>query len=77
MRATDGADAKKAQSDAMAPLIVQGVANQTWVLKNDQDWYDPTMQRYLQEDRKYAQDMEDANTAYDPQKIDRSGVSTH
>lgn len=35
------------------------------------------MQRYLQEDRKYAQDMEDANTAYDPQKIDRQGASTH
>lgn len=67
----------EAIESALTHLIVQGVANQTWALKNDQDWYDPTMQRYLQEDRKYAQDMEDANTAYDPQKIDRQGASTH
>ena len=67
----------EAIESALTHLIVQGVANQTWALKNDQDWYDPTMQRYLQEDRQYAQDMEDANTAYDPQKIDRPVASTH
>ena len=47
-----------------------------WVLRT-WDWYDPTMQRYLQEDRKYAQDMEDANTAYDPQRSISRGASTH
>lgn len=67
----------EAIESALTHLIVQGVENQTWVLKNEQDWYDPTMQRYLQEDRQYAQDMEDANTAYDPQKVDRQGVSSH
>nr|WP_240160927.1 CsgG/HfaB family protein [Burkholderia sp. Ax-1719] len=66
----------EAIESAVAHLIVQGIANQTWALKNDKDWYDPTVQRYLQEDRQYAQDMEDANTAYDPNKVDRSTATS-
>ncbi len=66
----------EAIESAVAHLIVQGIAAQTWALKNDKDWYDPTVQRYLQEDRQYAQDMEDANTAYDPNKVDRSATTS-
>jgi curli production assembly/transport component CsgG len=46
------------------------VANQTWALKDMKDWYDPTMQRYLQENQGYAQTMEDVNPPYSPMKID-------
>ncbi|WP_322048678.1 CsgG/HfaB family protein [Paraburkholderia sp. J67] len=66
----------EAIESALTHLIVQGIANQTWALKNDKDWYDPTVQRYLQEDRQYAQDMEDANTTYDPKKVDRSATTS-
>jgi curli production assembly/transport component CsgG len=60
----------EAIESALVHLIVQGVANQTWSLKDMKDWYDPTMQRYLQENQGYAQTMEDVNPPYDPQKID-------
>jgi curli production assembly/transport component CsgG len=60
----------EAIESALVHLIVQGVANQTWALRDMKDWYDPTMQRYLQENQGYAQTMEDVNPPYDPQKID-------
>jgi curli production assembly/transport component CsgG len=60
----------EAIESALVHLIVQGVANQTWSLKDMKDWYDPTMQRYLQENQGYAQTMEDVNPAYNPQKIE-------
>lgn len=60
----------EAIESALVHLIVQGVANQSWALKDMKDWYDPTMQRYLQENAGYAQTMEDVNPPYDPTKID-------
>ncbi|MFM0324306.1 CsgG/HfaB family protein [Caballeronia glebae] len=60
----------EAIESALVHLIVQGVANQTWVLKDMKDWYDPTVQRYLQENQGYAQTMEDVNPPYSPVKID-------
>jgi curli production assembly/transport component CsgG len=60
----------EAIESALVHLIVQGVANQTWSLKDMKDWYDPTMQRYLQENQGYAQTMEAVNPPYDPAKID-------
>ncbi|SAL60241.1 curli production assembly/transport component CsgG [Caballeronia terrestris] len=70
----------EAIESALVHLIVQGVGNQTWSLKDMKDWYDPTMQRYLQENQGYAQTMEAVNPPYDPAKIDPpktlgSGVS--
>jgi curli production assembly/transport component CsgG len=60
----------EAIESALVHLIVQGVANQSWSLKDMKDWYDPTMQRYLQENQGYAQTMEDVNPPYSPQKIE-------
>jgi curli production assembly/transport component CsgG len=60
----------EAIESALVHLIVQGVANQTWALKDMKDWYDPTMQRYLQENQGYAQTMEDVNPPYSAVKID-------
>ncbi len=60
----------EAIESALVHLIVQGVANQTWSLKDMKDWYDPTMQRYLQENQGYIATMEDVNPPYSPVKID-------
>ena len=60
----------EAIESALVHLIVQGVGNQTWSPKDMKDWYDPTMQRYLQENQGYAQTMEAVNPPYDPAKID-------
>lgn len=61
---------KEAIESAVAHLIVQGLKNQTWALKDDKDWYDPTVQRYLQEDQTYAADMEKVDTPHEPSHID-------
>jgi len=60
----------EAIESALVHLIVQGVANQTWALKDMKDWYDPTMQRYLQENQGYVATMEDVNPPYSPVKVD-------
>jgi curli production assembly/transport component CsgG len=60
----------EAIESALVHLIVQGVANQSWELRDTMDWYDPTMQRYLQENQRYAQTMEDVNPSYSPVRID-------
>ncbi|WP_061146452.1 CsgG/HfaB family protein [Caballeronia arvi] len=60
----------EAIESALVHLIVQGVANQTWSLKDMKDWYDPTMQRYLQENQGYAQTMESVNPPYSAERID-------
>ncbi len=39
---------------ALVHLIVQGIANQAWALKESKDWDDPVIQRYLREDGAYA-----------------------
>jgi curli production assembly/transport component CsgG len=59
----------EAIESALVHLIVQGVANQTWALKDTKDWYDPTMQRYLQEREKYSTDMEAVNPPYNPTPV--------
>jgi curli production assembly/transport component CsgG len=61
---------KEAIESAVAHLIVQGLKNQTWALKDDKDWYDPTVQRYLQEDQNYVADMEKVDTSHEPSHID-------
>lgn len=66
---------KEAIESAVLHLIVQGLKNQTWALKDDKDWYDPTLQRYLQEDHRYAAEMDKLDTPYDPTKIDREKSS--
>ncbi|MEZ2353757.1 CsgG/HfaB family protein [Caballeronia sp. RCC_10] len=60
----------EAIESALVHLIVQGVANQSWSLKDMKDWYDPTMQRYLQENQGYVATMEDVNPPYSPVKVD-------
>jgi curli production assembly/transport component CsgG len=60
----------EAIESALVHLIVQGVANQSWALKDSKDWYDPTMQRYLQENQRYAADMEAVNPPYNPARIE-------
>ena len=60
----------EAIESALVHLIVQGVANQSWALKDVKDWYDPTMQRYLQENQKYAADMEAVNPPYNPTMVE-------
>lgn len=60
----------EAIESALVHLIVQGVANQSWALKDSKDWYDPTMQRYLQENQRYAADMEAVNPTYNPARIE-------
>ena len=42
---------------ALVHLIVQGVANQSWSLKDSKDWNDPVVQRYAHEDEAYAAGM--------------------
>src|ERR1700712_4490607 len=60
----------EAIESALVHLIVQGVANQSWALKDTKDWYDPTMQRYLQENEGYAAQMESVNPPYSPEKVE-------
>jgi len=60
----------EAIESALVHLIVQGVANQSWALKDTKDWYDPTMQRYLQENQQYAADMEAVNRPYNPAVVE-------
>lgn len=60
----------EAIESALVHLIVQGVSNQTWALRDMKDWYDPTMQRYLQENQGYAQTMEEVNPPFDPAKVE-------
>lgn len=38
---------------AVVHLTVQGIKNGTWALKNEKDWYDPVIQRYLQDNNTY------------------------
>ncbi len=38
---------------AVVHLTVQGIKNGTWSLKNEKDWYDPVIQRYLQDNNTY------------------------
>jgi curli production assembly/transport component CsgG len=61
---------KEAIESAVVHLIVQGLKNQTWALKNDKDWYDPTVQRYLQENENYMADMEKVDTPHEPSHIE-------
>ncbi|KQR81650.1 curli production assembly/transport protein CsgG [Burkholderia sp. Leaf177] len=65
---------KEAIESAVVHLIVQGLKNQTWALKDDKDWYDPTVQRYLQENQSYVADMDqlDPPQASDPINPDKS-----
>ena len=60
----------EAIESALVHLIVQGVANQSWALKDMKDWYDPTMQRYLQENQRYAADMEEVSPTYSKAQVE-------
>ncbi len=67
---------KEAIESAVVHLIVQGLKNQTWALKDDKDWYDQTVQRYLQENQNYVADMDKVNTSYDPTKVEPEKASS-
>lgn len=50
---------KAAIEAAVVHLIVQGLANQNWELKNEKDWYNPTIQRYVRENQDYERGMDE------------------
>ncbi len=55
---------------ALVHLIVQGIANQSWGLKDSKDWSDPTIQRYLQESETYAASDEGTGSPHQLAKAD-------
>jgi curli production assembly/transport component CsgG len=61
---------KEAIEAAVAHLIVQGLANRTWALKDEKDWYDPTVQRYLRENEDYVATMDEMNPSHDPRNVE-------
>lgn len=44
---------REAIESAVVHLIVQGLKDQVWELKNEQDWYSPLIQSYVQEENTY------------------------
>ncbi|RJF99444.1 CsgG/HfaB family protein [Noviherbaspirillum saxi] len=51
---------KEAIEAGVAHLIVQGLQDKVWALKNDADWRSPVLQAYLKESSEYLSQLEDA-----------------
>jgi curli production assembly/transport component CsgG len=49
---------KAAIEAAVVHLIVQGLSNRNWRLKDENDWYNPTIQQYVRENQEYEQGMD-------------------
>lgn len=46
---------KEAIESGVVHLIVQGLKDRIWALKNEQDWYGPLIQKYAREDSTYSE----------------------
>jgi curli production assembly/transport component CsgG len=66
---------KAAIEAAVVHLIVQGLSNQNWTLKNELDWNDTTIQKYVRVNRDYDMSMDAlvSTAAPSPQPVPLSG----
>ena len=60
---------KEAIEAAVVHLIVQGVRDGAWALKNEQDWYQPIFQAYLREAADQVAPMDAGPAEADPGKV--------
>jgi curli production assembly/transport component CsgG len=51
---------REAIESAVVHLIVQGLKDKVWALKDDKDWKAPVLQAYLKEDSEYLNQIDDA-----------------
>ena len=67
---------KAAIEAAVAHLIVQGLQSGNWALKNSKDWNDPTLQKYVQENKDYQHTMDALQTSSPVPAAGRPYVTT-